>query len=114
MSPREWKERIADIIEAYANLQSFIEGMTFENFAGDIKTVRAVAYEVGVIGEATARLPLPVREAHSEIPWDKMQAMRNFVFHEYFRMDVGILWQTVTQNLPPLIPQLRNILAEAE
>jgi uncharacterized protein with HEPN domain len=62
--------------------------MTFEDFARGTKTVRATAYEVGIIGEATAKLPLAVREAYPEVPWEKMQAMRNFVFHEYFRVDL--------------------------
>ncbi len=39
-----------------------------------------------------------------------MQAMRNFVFHEYFRIDLDVLWQTVNQNLPPLVPLLRSML----
>ncbi len=106
MSPRE----LEDILEATDNLQRFTEGLTFEEFARDVKTIRASAYELGIVGEATAGIPTDVRSAHPEIPWEKMQAMRNVVFHEYFRVDVSILWQTVTQNLPPLVPLLRAML----
>ncbi len=84
MSPRDWRTRIEDILEASDNLQRFIEGMTFEEFAGDVKTIRASAYELGIIGEATATIPADVRTAHPEIPWEKMQAMRNVVFHRVF------------------------------
>ena len=110
MSPRDWPARVEDILEAIENSQSYVRDMTYEEFVTDTKTVRASAYEVGVIGEATGRIPTEVRQLHPEVPWDKMQAMRNFVFHEYFRIDLDILWQTITQNLPPLLPLLRDLL----
>jgi uncharacterized protein with HEPN domain len=43
-----------------------------------------------------------------------MQAVRNVIVHEYFRLDVAILWQTVTQNLPPLIPLLEELLSRGD
>lgn len=86
--------------------------MAFDEFAADIKTVRAAAYEISIIGEAAARIPDDVRARYPHVPWDKMQAIRNVIVHEYFRLDVGILWQTITQNLPPLAPMLREILEQ--
>ncbi len=110
MSTRDWRVRLEDILEAIGNLQTYIQGMAFEEFAADIKTVRASAYEVGIIGEATRHIPDEVRTRYPQVPWDKMQAIRNVVVHEYFRVDVAILWQTITQNLPPLVPVLQEIL----
>jgi len=84
--------------------------MTFEGFASDVKTVHAAAYEIGIIGEAARHIPDEVRKRYSHVPWEKMQAIRNVVVHEYFRIDVGILWQTLTENLSPLVPVLEEIL----
>jgi uncharacterized protein with HEPN domain len=84
--------------------------MAFDAFVADPKTVRAAAYEIGIIGEAASRIPEEVRTRYPHVPWDKMQAIRNVIVHEYFRLDVAILWQTITQNLPPLIPMLEEIL----
>ena len=112
MSARDWIGRIEDVLEAIGNLQQYVAGMTFEQFAADKKTVRAAAYEIGVIGEAARYVPPEVRSRYSEIPWGKMQAIRNVIVHEYFRVDVSILWQTITHNLPPLIPRLRKILEQ--
>jgi uncharacterized protein with HEPN domain len=111
MSPRDWRLRLEDILEAILNTQAYVRGMTFPDFAADLKTIRAAAYEIGIIGEAAGRIPPEVRTRHPEVPWDKMQAVRNVIVHEYFRLDVAILWQTVTQNLPPLIPLLKELLS---
>ncbi len=110
MSPRSWEERLEDILDAIANARSFIEGMSFEDFAEDKKTIRAVAFEIGVIGEAAGRIPLEIRDRYPDVPWDSMQGIRNTVFHEYFRIDELVLWDTVKQDLPPLVPKLEEIL----
>ncbi|MBI4572942.1 MAG: DUF86 domain-containing protein [candidate division NC10 bacterium] len=114
MSPRDWRIRLQDIVEAIRNTQGYIEGMTYEAFAADLKTVRATAYDIGIIGEAASRIPDEVRSRYPHVPWDKMQAIRNVIVHEYFRLDVAILWQTITQNLPPLLPMLEEILQREE
>lgn len=99
-----------DILESIANVRSYTGGMTFEDFAEDKKTVRAVAYEIGVIGEAARHVPPGVRERYPEVPWSEMQGIRNVVVHEYFRIDELILWDTVERDLPPLVPMLEDIL----
>ena len=110
MCPRDWRVRLEDILEAISNLQTYISGMTFEEFASDRKTMSAAAYEIGIIGEAARHISDEDRKRYPQVPWAKMQAMRNVVVHEYFRIDAAILWQTITQNLPPLVPVLQEIL----
>jgi uncharacterized protein with HEPN domain len=100
------------MLEAIGNVQEYVRGMTFQEFAADKKTLRAAAYEIGIIGEAARHVPPEARRRCPDIPWDKMQGIRNVVVHEYFRLDVAILWQTITQSLPPLIPHLPRILGE--
>ncbi len=114
MSREHWRARVEDILESIANLQSFVEGMSCEEFAADTKTVRAAAYEIMIIGEAAAHVPQQARCRSPQVPWDEMRGIRNIVVHEYFRVDVAILWQTITQNLPPLVPMLESLLAQAE
>ena len=110
MSPRGVEARIEDILEGIRNVQSYVQGMTFEEFAADMKTVRAAAFEVGTIGEAARHTPDEVRKHYPQVPWDKMQATRNLIFHEYFRIDKSLLWQTITDDLPSLVPVLQEIL----
>lgn len=62
-----------------------------------------------IIGEASAHIPVEICQAHAEIPWQDMSAMRNFVVHEYFGVSDRILWDTVKIDLPPLIPAFKEI-----
>jgi uncharacterized protein with HEPN domain len=110
MSPRSWKERIEDILEAIVEIQEFTRFMTFKEFREDPKTIKAVALDFVVIGEAAAHVPDDVAEAHPEIAWNLMRGMRNRLVHDYFEMDPEIIWGTVQNDLPPLLEPLRRIL----
>lgn len=112
MSHRPWQSRLEDILEAIADIFSFVEGMDFERFASDKKTVRAAAYEIGVIGEAARNIPTLIQEQYPDIPWREMVGFRNIVIHEYFRVDIEVLWQTINEDLAPLVPLLQALLEE--
>ncbi len=110
MQPRSWQLRIEDILEAIAKIDRYTKDMTFEGFSQDEKTVDAVIRNIEVIGEAVGRVPSEVQERHPHIPWAEMRGIRNVLIHEYFRVSLPILWHTVTQNLTPLPPLLRDLL----
>jgi len=110
MSSRKWQSRIEDILTCIHNIHLFIAGMNSKSFVADLKTIRAVAFELTTIGEATRAIPDEVRKRYPEVPWGKMQDIRNVIIHEYFRMDEEIIWQTIQKDLPPLLPLLEDIL----
>jgi uncharacterized protein with HEPN domain len=74
MSRSDWRARAEDILESIANLHSFVEDMTYEEFAADTKTVRAAAYEIMVIGEAAAHVPEEVRARSRRSPGARCRA----------------------------------------
>jgi len=108
--PRDWRLRIEDILEAIAKIEHYTAEMTFEAFRADERTVDAVVRNLTVIGEAARYLPPEVEARYPEIPWARMRGIRNFVVHEYFGVDVGILWETAKRNLPPLVSLLQRVL----
>jgi uncharacterized protein with HEPN domain len=63
-----------------------------------------------VIGEAARSVPPDVEARHAELPWLEMRGIRNLVVHEYFGVDVAVLWQTVCEDLPALVPMLERAL----
>ncbi len=110
MPPRDWKLRIKDIMDAISAILGYTEGMKYQTFAADRKTVDAVIRNLSVIGEAAGHVPDDVIPAHPDIPWRDMRDMRNFVVHEYFGISDKIIWDTIQNNLPPLIPLLKPLL----
>lgn len=110
MSPRDWAERIRDILDAIAEIQYFTAGMNYDAFKADAKTIRAVELDFIVIGEAANRLPEDIEERYPEIPWSLMRAMRNRLVHVYFAVDPRLLWDTIQNDLPVLIPALTSIV----
>lgn len=111
MHDRDWRLRLEDILEAVAKMERYTTGMDFEAFKGDERTVDAVAWNFQVIGEAARYVPEEVQERHPEVPWDKMRGMRNLLVHAYWTISMSIMWQTSKDDLPPLVPLLRAILA---
>jgi uncharacterized protein with HEPN domain len=109
MSPRSWKERIDDVLEAIAEIQEFTRSMTFEQFRDDPKTLKAVALDFVVIGEAAAHVPDDVADSHPEVAWNLMRGMRNRLVHDYFSLDAEIVWDTLRNDLPPLLEPLKRL-----
>lgn len=110
MSSRSVQRRIQDIIEVGLEIEAFTKGMSFEDFQTDLKTVRAVLYSLAIIGEAAGSLLPEVEVDYPEISWVDIRGIRNVVIHEYFRVDLDIVWETIQQDLPSLIGQLEKLL----
>lgn len=110
MSPRRWQDRVRDILDAIEEIQQFTQGMDFASFCGDEKSVRAVEMNFIIIGEAANQIPDEILELHSDIPWHLMRAMRNRLVHVYFQVDEKMMWDTVQNELPPLIQDLQKLL----
>lgn len=111
MPRRDWRLRIDDILEAITRIDTYTRGMTEDAFAQDSRTIDAVVRNLEIIGEASGQLDEAVLRAAPEIPWGKMRGLRNVVAHEYFGVDVGIIWHTARNDLPPLEAPLRRLLA---
>ena len=110
MSPRGWQDRIRDILDAIAEIQKFTNGMNYEVFREDDKSIRAVEMNFIIIGEAANQIPEEIEEKYTTIPWSLMRAMRNRIVHVYFKVDEKLMWDTIQNDLPPLIPELEKLL----
>ena len=110
MSPRAWQDRIRDILDAIAEIETFTRGMDFEAFQEDDKSVRAVAMNFIIIGEAANQIPEEIEERYSSIPWGLMRAMQNRIIHDHFKIDKKLMWDTIQNDLSPLIPELEKLL----
>jgi uncharacterized protein with HEPN domain len=102
---RNWRFRVEDILGAIEAIQSYTEGVDFDKFVRDRRTVDAVVRNFIIIGEATAHIPAEVRTGNPKLPWDEMRAMRNIVVHEYFgvtdRILLDVYWKVQRTNEAP-------------
>ena len=112
MSPRAWEERIQDILAAIAEIKTFIAGLTRDQFLADAKTLKAVAADLTILGEAASHVPAAVVQGHLEIPWALMTGMRHRIVHGYYQVDPVIVWDTCHNDLDPLIQPLQAILLQ--
>jgi uncharacterized protein with HEPN domain len=107
---RDWRLRIEDILAAIGRIERYTTDLDFTAFAQDDLVVDAVVRNITVIGEAARYIPRALIAQYPEIPWAKMAGFRNVVVHEYFGVDLAILWETARDDLPPLRPLLERIL----
>lgn len=114
MKRREVRDYIRDILVAVDDSESFVEGMTFEQFEKDKKTVHAVVRNLEIIGEAAKNIPADIRVKYGDVPWKRMIGMRDKVIHGYFGVNVKTLWTTVKDDLPPLKKLVQRMLKELE
>ena len=112
--PRRWRFRLRHIVEAVEKIQSYVNGMTLEDFLADTRTSDAILRNLEIVGEAARLVPEDITSRHHRVPWAGMRALRNVVAHEYNRVDLRIIWETIHKDLPPVVPLLREVLSEED
>lgn len=105
--PERVREYLRHIVEAIDRADGYVAGMEVAAFERDMRTQDAVIRSLQVIGEAANK----VRIARPEIPWDAMYGMRNRIIHDYFEVDLDVVWQTLRRDLPVLRAQIVQLLA---
>ena len=111
---RSYRDYLADILQAAEETLTFVVGMDFPTFRSDRRTNLAGVRALEIIGEAARHIPARVRRRYPQVAWQDMVAMRNKLIHEYFGVDLEVLWRTIQEDLPPLRDAVRRILAEME
>lgn len=97
---RDLRLFLEDIVHACDKIGRYTVGMTLEKFAKDEKVVDAVARNLEVIGEATKRLPDDLRQRFPDVQWRKMAGLRDVIVHDYFGIDIPLIWDIVQRDVP--------------
>lgn len=113
MSSRSPKLYIQDILQACEDILNFTRAMNKAvELQNDRRTYLAVVRCLEIIGEAARQAPKSFREKHPEFPWRETASLRNVIAHEYFGLDIDIIWDVIQTQIPVLVKQARKINLE--
>jgi uncharacterized protein with HEPN domain len=102
VTKRQLEDYLQDILDAVAAIEQFTAGIEFEAFSQNLEKVFAVSRAIEIIGEAVKRIPASVKSQYPDIPWRDIAGMRDKLIHDYFNMDVAIIWEAVQEDIPQL------------
>jgi uncharacterized protein with HEPN domain len=105
------RSSILRIIKHLKDLVSFVDGLDFDGFLADTKTVSACAFTLGQIGELAGRMEESIQTAYPEIPWKSLKGLRNRVVHDHENVDFSVPWTILTKNVPQVLNQFESILS---
>ncbi len=101
---------LLDILLAAQDVMSFVEGMEEEAFRASELHQNAVVRKLEIIGEAAGRISEETKKSSPEIAWPEIIGMRNRLIHEYFRIDLDEVWNTVQKSIPELIALMEPLV----
>ena len=111
--PRHWNQFLRDMILFCENVMRYTDGLDREGFQASGPVYHATLWNIALIGEAINHIPVAVRDSGTVIPWRDIVDTRNRLIHHYFGIDNTYLWDTITVDIPALLPQLRSLLENA-
>jgi uncharacterized protein with HEPN domain len=106
------KERLNHIIESIDRIKKFTDGMGYDEFAGNEMAQFAVIKNFEIIGEAAYHLTDELKGKHLEIEWEKIQAFRHILVHDYYRINLEIVWKSKENKIDNLRRTITEILKE--
>ena len=110
MSKRNPDLLIHDIHKAISKILLYTDGLTFQQYESDSKTVDAVERNFEIIGEAASRIPDEFKVLNTDIEWRILKDFRNFIIHEYFGVDNELVWNIIQKHLPALIIKIEVLI----
>lgn len=110
MRERDPHEFLLDMVGACEEVLAFTHGVDFDTFVSDRRTYLATLWNIPLLGEAATNLPNGFKDDHPQIEWSGMIGMRHHLTHGYVSTDDEVVWNTIQDDIPRLLAELRAIL----
>ncbi len=109
---RDYRVYLDDILEAISWIRIYTIDFTYESFQDDRRTVDAAVRNLEIIGEAVKQIPERIRGRHPDIDWKKIAGLRDILIHNYFGIDLELIWDIIENKLAPLEERVNQMLSE--
>ena len=106
--------RIRHMLDAGREAMGFAQGRSRADLATDRMLVLALVKCIEIVGEAATKVSLETRNLHGSVPWVDIVGMRHRLIHAYFDVDLDRVWDTIVDDLRPLVAELEKVVASAE
>ena len=106
------KDRLEHIVAAIERILDFMSDKSFDELSKDKLEYYGIVKCIEIIGEATYKLSIQFKKAHSGTPWDEIEKMRHVLVHDYYQIDENEVRYVIEDDLPPLLNQISHYLSE--
>ena len=108
------KGRLEHMMTAIDNVFEYTKDVSFNDLGKDKILCHAVIYNIQIIGEAAYKLTKEFRDNHSEVEWRDIIAMRHILVHDYYEVNMNILWNVISEELPEFKKQIEALVSEMD
>ncbi len=112
MSKREDRELIMDMLIACEKIIKYTKGLSYEDFRRNDMVIDAVVRNIEILGEASKNVSEELRRRYPEVEWREISRTRDKIIHFYFGVDLSIIWDIITVDIPSLRKKLEDIEKE--
>lgn len=105
--------RLRHILDAISFIEQFSDGKQKDDLFNNFMYRFSIERQLEIIGEAANNLSANIRHQYTDVPWPQIISFRNFIVHEYFGLDLNLIWSVVVNHLPPFKIQIQKILADS-
>jgi len=106
--------RLLHILDAISEIEKYVQNISFDDFVENTMVHSASIRQLEIMGESASRVTHGLRKIYKDIDWENIIGLRNVLIHEYFGVDLLVIWEIIENDLPPLKDKIQKILKQFE